>query len=331
MKKVIFTLSFAALTLLSACNDGDLVYNDIDFSKNTTVNKCSTTGAEKVHYKIQDKEALLLLIDTNNLMADPTTKLVDTPIDGTNTSLEYRKYSDKLSQENICKIPAPAFPNVTTSIHASPGGTVRTERVIHVKENANNSSGLTYQYAFTLLNVNFQEGDTNIKYDKMFFGTYTYDARTLDFKFTNTDNTLKELNSCNDQYIALSDKEALFINLSLADLPTEETTTAKIINLGQDKTATFKQYRKAGINIDQVCANSGNIPGSNDNNINHLQELWIANEGQISINSRRAILGNGEEGKLIHEITLVNALFIKDQFADKVIQKNNIILGQIAQ
>ncbi|MTG97845.1 MULTISPECIES: hypothetical protein [Myroides] len=330
MKKIICALSLISLTFLSSCDDGDVVYKDIDFSKNTTVSKCTNIGAEKIYYKIQETEALIMILDTNTIMSDPGQRLVDVNIDGTSTSLEYRKYSAKLDQSNICNIPAPAFPNVTQSIPTSPGGTVRIERMIHVKNNessTSNTTTLTYQYSFTLLNINFVDANTNIKYDKMYFGTNTYENRTLSFNFNNSDNSLKNINTCNDQYIGLSDREAIILDLKPEDFPTDETV--KTIDLNENRKVSFKHYKRAGINIDQVCKYKGDIPGSSEANTNTLLELWVARNGKIQIESRWTNPVEGER-KLVHKVSVVDILLQKDQYEDIQVMKS-FDVGQVEE
>lgn len=330
MKKVNTLLSIIAATILTSCNDGDIVYKDIDFDKVTNVSRCSNPGAEKIFHKIQKDEALILVIDADNLMRDESVPTVSAEIDGTSTSLEYRKYNDPVSAASICDAPAPAFPTVIQSIPASAGGTIIINRNIAMKNNneeTNSTVSLTYQYAFYMRNISFKDGDTNIKYDNMLFGTNNYDSRTLTFKFTNNDGSLKELNQCNEQFITLSDKEALLVNLKLEDFPTDATSTAKLINLTAERQATFRQYKRTGINIRQVCDNNGDIPGTSEGNINNLVELWTSQDGTISITSRWTNPVEGEP-KLVHTVNLENTVFTKDQYKNQYFTKTKIILGE---
>jgi len=327
MKKFLAIASISLLTVLSSCDDGDLVFKDIDFSKETSVQKCSTVGAEKIFYKLQKDEALILVVDAENLMKDPSVHAVSVEIDGQNTSLDYRKYTDKVDSKSICNLPPPPSPSVVQSIPASPGGTVIINREIALNNNTsetNNSVSLTYQYAFYLQNINFKEGDTNIKYDKMLFGTNNYANRTLEFKFAGTDGVLKVLNECEGRTVTLSNREAVLVGLSIDELPNEETV--KTINLDNERVATFRYYSRTGINLPNVCKYEGDIPGSSEANVNKLEELWTATKGQIVIETRKT---NPIEGpaKLVHKVTLKGAHFIKDQY-DNLSFTKDIVLGE---
>ncbi len=329
MKKFFTIASIAMLTVLSSCDDGNIVYNDIDFSKDTSVSKCSTVGAEKIFYKIQNDEALILVVDADNLMQDQTTESVDVEIDGQSTSLDYRKYTSKVDNTSICNLPPPATPSVVKSIAASPGGTVHISREISLTNNtteSNNSVSMTYQYAFYLQNINFNDGDTNIKYDKMLFGTNNYANRTLAFKFTNSDGSNKTLLHCEggNRAIAIADKEVILVNLTLEDAPNEAGT--KTINLDDNRVAIFRQYNRTGINLTNVCQYEGDIPGSTPANVNKLNELWTANRGQIVIETRKTNPLEGEP-KLVHTVSLKGAHFIKDQLDNHSFTKD-VLLGE---
>lgn len=329
MKKFFTIASIAMLTVLSSCDDGNIVYNDIDFSRDASVSKCSTLGAEKIFYKIQNDEALILVVDADNLMSDPTTESVDVEIDGQSTSLDYRKYTDRVDNTSICNLPPPATPSVIKSIPASPGGTVHITREISLINNTtegNNSVSMTYQYAFYLQNINFNEGDTNIKYDQMLFGTNNYANRTLAFKFTNNDGTNKPLLQCEggNRTIAIADREALLVNLTIDELPTEAGT--KTINLDDNRVAIFRYYNRTGINLTSVCQYDGDIPGSTPANINRLDELWTANRGQIVIETRQTNPIDGPS-RLVHVVSLQGAHFIKDQLTKHSFTKD-VILGE---
>lgn len=331
MKKFLTAITLVATILLSSCNDGDLIYNDIDFSAQNTVSKCTNPGTEKIFYKIQEQEALILQIDVENIMKDPTLKSVQTQIDGQSTSLEYRKYADKIDSQNICNIPSLPFPNVIKSIVASPGGTVNIDRNLNLRYDSSDPQAsvfLTYQYVFYLLNINFVDEQTNIKYDRMFFGTNNYQETKLDFNFVNQDSRSAFASySCQEQFFALSDKEALVIDLTQEDLPRDSTQTPLILPITQQRKVSFKQYRRTGINLDQVCQYPGDIPGTSQATINTLLELWNATSGEIHISATWTQPIEGER-QLKYDISLVNTVFNKDIFQEVSFTKPIIELGE---
>ncbi|WP_353117585.1 hypothetical protein [Myroides odoratus] len=336
MKKVYTLVAAIGLFGLSSCNDGKLTYNDIDFSTVTTVNRCSSIGdGAKVFYKLKDTEAFILIADMDNIMRDESIQTVDVEIDGTNTSLAYRKYNSKVETASICSFPAPSTPAVTEEIPASPGATLRTQRMVSIKNNDSNvltedhSVNLTYQYNFTILNVNFIDGDTNIKYDRMPFGTNNYNANTLGFKFLNNDNTLKTINPCQTQWVTLSDKEAMLVQLNAEDFP--QDAGEKVIALSTDRPLQYRQYARAGINLTEVCENDGDIPGNTPANNNRLVENWTATTGEIVITTRWTNPAEGAPAKLLHEITLRNVVFAKAQYNNLTFGKSILPFGSFIQ
>ncbi|MCC9043515.1 hypothetical protein LNQ81_12615 [Myroides sp. M-43] len=330
MKKFFALAGISFIFLLGSCDDGNLIYKDIDFNKVTAVQKCTTPGAEKIFYKLQNDEALILVVDADNIMRDESEDIGAAEIDGVNTTLEYRKYNAQVSGTSICNLPPPATPSVIQNIPASPGGTVVINRNIQITNTttqANNAVALVYQYIFTLENINFSEGQTNIKYDRMLFGTTNYANRTLAFTFNNNNNNGLNDYNCNNALVTLSNQEALILNLTEADLPTQETTTDKIIELTSERFASFRQYERGGINVSQICNNPGNIPGSNPNNPNRLIELWLAPKGQIAISTRETKPVDGSPSKLLHTIKLVNTTFIKASNTEKTFVKPSLDFG----
>lgn len=336
MKKVYTLVAMLSLVGLSSCNDGKLTYNDIDFSTVTTVNRCSSIGdGAKVFYKLKDTEAFILVADMDNIMRDESIQIVDVEIDGTNTSLAYRKYNGKVESNSICSFPAPSTPSVMEEILASPGATLRTQRMVSIKTNDNteligdHSVNLTYQYNFTILNVNFKDGDTNIKYDRMPFGTNNYNSNTLGFKFLNNDNSLKTINPCNAQWVTLSDKEAMLVELSTEDFP--QDAGVKTIALSADRPLAYRQYARAGINLTEVCENDGDIPGNTPANNNRLVENWTATTGEIVITTRWTNPAEGAQPKLLHEITLRNVVFAKANYNNLTFGKSILPFGSFIQ
>lgn len=334
MKKV-YTLAAAIFLFgLSSCDDGKLNYNDIDFSSVTTVNRCSDAGdGAKVFYKLKDTDAFILIADMDNIMRDESIQTIDVEIDGTNTSLAYRKYNDQVASNSICMFPAPSSPNVVQEIPASPGATLRTQRMVSIRNSDNtelisdHAVSLTYQYNFTILNANFQDGETGMKYDRMPFGTNNYRSNTLGFKFLNNDNTFKTINPCQDQWITLSDKEAMLLQLATTDLPTD--AGEKIIPLSSTNPLVFKQYTRAGINLTEVCENDGDIPGNTAANTNRLVENWKSTSGDIVINTRWTNPAGGEQAKLVHEITLRNVVFTKASYDNLTFRKAILPFGTV--
>lgn len=332
MKKVFTLVAALSLVGLSSCNDGDLSYNNIDFSTVTTVNRCSSLGdGAKVFYKIKDTEAFILVADMDNIMRDESVQIVDVELDGTTTSLAYRKYNGKVETGSICSFPAPSTPVVVEEILASPGATLRTQRMVSIKNNDNgeligdHSVSLTYQYNFTILNVNFKDGDSNIKYDRMPFGTNNYNSNSLGFKFLNNDNTFKTINPCQTQWVTLSDKEAMLVVLSAEDFPQE--AGEKVLALSADRPLQYRQYARAGINLTEVCENDGDIPGNTPANNNRLVENWLATSGELVINTRWTNPAEGAPAKLLHEITVRNVVFNKAQFTDLTFRKSILPFG----
>lgn len=175
-------------TIISSCDDGDLIFEDINFD-NTNVAQCDSNG---ILYKLNEKEALLLELPEFSFPNETKTQTI---IIGGKNRVVYRFYNGTVASDNICETIPPATPGVTDQWNGEEGIVEITSTPIKKVDETNNSTRITgYNHNIVLRNITFKKSDgTNQKYEEIIFGDYSTTLKNLlPFAFT------KALNQCSD-------------------------------------------------------------------------------------------------------------------------------------
>jgi len=117
MKKSIF---LGLLTLLFACDDGDLTIETIDFDS-VDIQTCAAVDLEtSIFFKINDSEALILELESGKLLNETSTEEIESTI-GSGSQLTYRVFSDAVSSTYFCAEVPETSPTVISEIQADNG------------------------------------------------------------------------------------------------------------------------------------------------------------------------------------------------------------------
>ena len=172
MKKFIYILGLAAL--LSSCDDGDLVLENLNFSS-VNIARCTNQALPTGKlFKINGSE--LLLINVPYTLFNNTTSTAENPKIHTLSTNQafYRKYTSAVNNNVICSDIPPATPTVQNEWVAAPGGTIEvitTEK--YTLNTTTNTSELTgYSHVIRFKNVQFSNGTNAMVYDNYLFGEY---------------------------------------------------------------------------------------------------------------------------------------------------------------
>jgi hypothetical protein len=182
MKKILGLLLL--VSLLNACDDGDLILETINFEEATT-KSCTSNN---ILYRLNEKEALLLEIDKTIFQSEPTT--VNSPIEisiGEDNRVIYRFYNGKVDSDNICETIPPATPNVIDEWKAT-GGTIQIyTTAIKTTNTTNNSTKITgYNHNIIFKNITFLKQNGTQGYESFSFGNYVTTITSLPFNFDQT-------------------------------------------------------------------------------------------------------------------------------------------------
>lgn len=243
MKRILGLLS--VLLFITACDDGDLTVDVIDFSE-VTAQKCTL---KDVIYKVKDSEMLFLEIPNTTFTDNETETLENAPlrlpINATN-KVTYRKYDGTATALNICPTVPDGNPNVTEQWSATDGTIEITSTAIKSTNATDNSTRITgYRYYIVLKNVTFQKPTGPQLYETFVFGNYATNVGALAFGFDNQadkstcvgDNRIFNFSASEAFVLDMADFEGMFANV--------ETTTPRTALISSSNKLSYRLYSNA--------------------------------------------------------------------------------------
>lgn len=166
----------------SACDDGDLVVDTINFDEVAT----STCTENNLLFKLKDGESLILNVpeDTFKEDATPEDEPIELPINKTN-QVVYNFYDGKGTAEKICDIVPPALPNTITQWNATSGVIQITTEAVKKVNDTDKSTRITgYKNYIVFTNTTFTKADgTTQFYESFVFGDYLQTITPLALAF----------------------------------------------------------------------------------------------------------------------------------------------------
>lgn len=229
--KNIFILILSVL-LLTACDDGDLTIDTLNFDDVAT-QSCTTNN---IIYKINDKEVLLIEIPKTAFGTEPTALNTPTlvPINTVNRVF-YRFYDGTVAPANICETVAPLTPIVTKQWTASSGN---IQISTTAQKNIDGTKITAYKHSIVLKNITFVKDNGSQVYETFNFGDYTVSATPLPFSF----GTSVEKCSSNLLY-KYNSAESLTLNIDPSLLVTTNLGTVKTALIGNTTNKlTYRLY-----------------------------------------------------------------------------------------
>ncbi|WP_430612382.1 hypothetical protein [Flavobacterium sp. JP2137] len=304
MKKM---LSFGVLALfLSACNDGDIVYKEMNFESNA-IQKCAT---KDLYYKTNAKDMMILKAEPN-LLHEKNFKLGETKVVEIGSALEllYRTYDENADSKSICETLPPAKPVIVSEMTANAGGTVLITRDVRTqeKEELESPTVLSYFYRFLFENISFKDGDQTINQNNFSFGEYKYKDIALTFKF------IGKVKNCNlidaTRLVVNNDTEALLLNIGNGVI--ENVAATKTVSLNDTNNLIYKVFDAKGgaINAEKACTDETEFGDTIE------IENWKSTSGTLVIVTTEVTQGeNAPSGKVefLHKLSLENVTFTKE-------------------
>lgn len=312
MKKL-YTIVLLSFLALQSCNDGDVVYENLEFG-NSSVEKCSD---KNFYYKTSDNEIIILDIEADSLLK------IDLHVEqavGDRSNVIYRKYSDKVTGKVICDLLPPAYPNTISELTAQNGGKIIMDKLITTNPNEEQKSvSVSYSYTFNFMNIKFTNEDASeeLKFDKLNFGSYrSSNSPTFNFNFTTNVGEVKDqpkeafMCSQKNTLVAINNAGTLLLSMpSDYELPKIEGVEEIALN-NSPISLTYRQYKNNGaLNAEDICSTDGTITSTN----NRLLEQWLSSKtGSIIITTRKTEpKDENEVPKWHYTISVKNASFKK--------------------
>ena len=236
MKRILCILSL--LFFITACDDGNLTVDVIDFTE-VTAQKCSD---KDVIYKVKDAEMLFIEIPASTFTDNET--LVGAPIEvsiNATNKVTYRKYDGSVSSSNICPTIPDATPNLVEQWNATSGIIQITSTAIKSTNATDNSTRITgYTYNIVFKNITFQKPTGPQVYETFQFGNYAKTVSPLAFGF----NEEVDKSACSTKIYDFSGGEVF--TLDVADYATlfanEVTTTPRTALISSSNKLSYRLY-----------------------------------------------------------------------------------------
>ncbi|MES2411100.1 MAG: hypothetical protein V4535_06615 [Bacteroidota bacterium] len=293
MKRILCLLSL--LLFLTACDDGDLTVDVIDFSE-VTAQKCS---AKDVIYKIKDAEMLFIEIPASAFPIDQT--LDDEPvvvaINSTN-KVTYRKFAGTVTSSNICPTAPDVTPNLIEQWNATSGTIQITSTAIKSTNTTDNSTRITgYTYNIVFNDITFQKPSGEQTYQTFLFGNYATTVSPLAFGF----NEEVDKSACSTKVYDFSGSEVFTLDVADYDaLFTHDTTTPRTVLINSDNKVSYRLYSNS-ITDAYFCA--GTIPT--------LLQQWDAIDGIVGTSGIIEVSTTSLGSQYQHTIRLKNVTLKK--------------------
>lgn len=234
MKRIIGLL---ALVLLStACDDGEVTVETIDFSAAPII-KCSLND---IIYKLNGNEILALEVpaSANAFINEPTVPGTPRVINLSNTNrVVYRSYSGTVSSGNICSTIPASSPTVTEEWTANSGRIEIITTPDYVTNTTDNSTTISkYNHYIVFKDITFNKPSGIQVYETFVFGNYKTDATALPFAFVPAD-----VQKCpsSGQIYNFSGSESLTLDISPSLYPNTVGTRTAVIDANNKVTYTL--------------------------------------------------------------------------------------------
>ena len=246
MKRFLSILSL--LLFVTACDDGDLTVDVIDFSE-IQAQKCTN---KDVIYKIKDNEMLFLEIPAATFLSNQTIvgEPIEVPLSST-IKVTYRKYANTVSNAAICPSVPDAEPNVIEEWKATAGIIQITSTAIKNTNATNNSTRITgYRHYIEFKNITFLKPTGPQLQATFIFGNYITPVSALAFGFGLNPEVSKSTCTNDNRIFDFSGSEVF--TLDIADFndffKNEVTTTPRTRVISATNKLSYRLYSNAILN-----------------------------------------------------------------------------------
>lgn len=248
MKRIVGVLMI--FLFITACDDGDLTVDVIDFTEVPAL-KCDN---KDLIYKVKDAEMLFIEMPASTFTPNQTLDAEPTLLPLSNTvKVTYRKYASTTSALNICPTAPDATPNLLEQWNATSGTIAITATAIKTTNATTGFETITgYRYYIVFQNITFQKpSGVDQTYETFIFGNYSTNVSPLAFGF----NEEVDKSTCSTKIYDFSGSEVF--TLDVANYTTlfasEVTTTPRRVLISATNKLSYQLYSNAITNA-YFCA-----------------------------------------------------------------------------
>lgn len=258
----------------TACDDGDLIVDTINFDEVAT----STCSENNLLFKLKESESLILNVPESTFKEDATVKPINLEINATN-QVVYNFYDGKVGANNVCSLIPPSSPNVKTQWNASDGIIEITTVTVKSSEDTNNSTKITgYKNTIVFKNITFAKEDgTTQFYETFSFGDYLQTITPLKLDFKQVLNICDKTNETTRFVYNYNSSESLSLDIDKDLIKNEDTPADKprtgVIGLVKNK-LVYRSYENGVLQQSYFCQ-------AKDPLLPAIKEEWLGIEGGI--------------------------------------------------
>lgn len=300
MKHTFYFLT--GLLFLSACSDGDLQIEALDFDEGNIqfCNEGQDATETTLFFKINGDEVLILDLQSGLLDNEPSTDAITSNI-GSNSELTYRLFSGTVAQDYFCSTIPPAEPMVIEEIIATDG----IVQIVTTLDTVNRQTK-TYNHAITIpeLTMVNSAGESLIDQTGVDYGDYTSSlTSSLGQVFANFSEITPQIcdteatnlvltQILNDEYLSLNFPTSLLVNTPTGETPRE---------LAIGDTVGFENgIALAATTTEAVCAGYADA---------ELGNRFRANAGTLQVATVASEPDSNGTITYTHTLTLVDLVF----------------------
>lgn len=238
MKRILCILSL--LLFITACDDGNLTVDPIDFSEGP-IQKCSL---KDILYKVKGSEMLFIEIPSSYFNNDQTPAGTPTIIPLSSTiKVTYRKYASETSSLNICPQAPDATPNLVEQWQATEGTIELTSTAVKTTDATTGFTKITgYVYNIKLKSIVFIKPD-GPQIQDILFGNYSGPASPLAFGF-DAEADKSTCSAGDNRIFNFSGSEAIIFDTANYStlFANAVTTTPRTALINADNKLTYKLF-----------------------------------------------------------------------------------------
>lgn len=300
MKKIFACMATILLLAFTSCDDGDITFNDFDFSGSNDVKHCNDSN---LYYIVNGTEVMILELSPSVLYNIESEEPVEVPLGNGANTITYRNYSGEVSDSNnnpiICGGNTSANDPVIIEEWTGEGTiSIETDKV------TNEDGKLTnYNHTITLNQITFTNGESTIIVNDNLFGSY--ETETVDFVYGSEENPLVQ--ACNDdtseRLYKISSSEVMILNLATNFI--QNTQGEQVINFPIEDTEVAEQFEilyevyNGSVTNSVICSDNRPVTPV-------IQQRWRVAEGDLIITTTE---DEASPGTFLHEIKLKDVIF----------------------
>ena len=296
MKKIFACMATILLLTFTGCDDGDITFNDFNFSSTTAIQHCNETN---IYYKIEGTEVMILELSPSVLYNIANDEPTEIALGNSGNTIIYRNYSGDVNSSVVCNGSTnPGDPVIVEEWTGEGTISIQTDKI------TNEDGKLTdYSHKITLNQITFTNGESTIIINDNLFGSY--ETQTVNFNYGGEENP--SVQACNedisDRLYKISGTEVMIFNLqegfienangeAIIPFPIEDAELAEAFEI------LYEKY-DGSVTNSVVCSDNRPVTPV-------IQQRWRVVEGDLIVTTTE---NEAEPGTFFHEIKLKDIVF----------------------